>query len=454
MSRAVFLRVMSVLLCAAGAFVSYKLLALHVTGSSGSAWFEAVCKPGESGAGPDCAAVLASPHSYFPPKRPDEAPGTPHVPVAFLGLIYFAALGVWLAGVGRPSYRRRWFHLLPLAWILCGLMFSFRFTYVMFTVLDEWCPWCLLTHVLNLVIAVFVIALWPRALRRGQAEFAEDAVDEGVAHAAPRPAVHDSYPSWTRLLTTIGVVVVVLYGAYGQSGLLAVRKSNATLHQCLAAVSRIKGDTAKLVRNWQLAEKHEIPVRADDPVRTSSSADQNHIPVEIVIFSDFKCPSCRRVASILENEIKPLFGGQVRIVFKHYPLDRECNPRVSRTMHTEACAAARMAEAARLEGGNNAFWKVHDLFFDPNREPGGTKPSNVEKIAETLNIDADRLRKAVDSQEVTRRILDDITVARACDVVGTPAIYVSGKRVDPLAVTEIAFWRRLAKLLRKEAQKP
>ena len=93
------------LLGTVAAFDGHKLLALHVTGSSGSVWFEVTCKPVESGVGPDCAAVVASPHSYVPPKRADQAPGTPHVPVAFLGLACFAALGVWLAGVGRPSYQ-------------------------------------------------------------------------------------------------------------------------------------------------------------------------------------------------------------------------------------------------------------------------------------------------------------------------------------------------------------
>ncbi len=450
MSRAPILRVLSVLLCAAAAFVSYKLLVLHVTGSYGSDWFEAVCNPADGEAGPNCAAVLASPYSYFPPKRPDEASGTPHIPVAFLGLIYFAALGVWLYGIGRPSHRRRWLHLLPVVWVLCGLVSSFRFTYVMFTVLDEWCPWCMLTHVLNLMIAACVIALWPRALKRDLVESAEDEVEENIPHAPSTLAVNGLHPSLSRVVTTIGAIIVVLYGAYGQSGMLAVRKTNATLRQCMAAVSRIKGDTGRLVRNWQLAEKHDIPALPDDPARGPVDGDRRGVPIDIVVFSDFQCPSCKRFAPILEDAIKPLFAGRARLVFKHYPLDRECNPHVSRTMHPQACTAARIAEAARVVGGNEAFWKVHDLLFDPQREAGEAKPPNLDEIATALDLDADQLRQAVDSQEVTRRIRDDITLARACEVVGTPAVFVNGKRVDPLATTEIPFWKRLAALLKRK----
>ena len=141
-------------------------------------------------------------------------------------------------------------------------MFSFRFTCVRLTVMEERYPWCLLIHVLSLIIAACVIALWPRALMHSQAEFAEYAVDERLAHLPPRVALYGSYPSWTRVLTTIGVVVVVPYGAHRQSGSLTVRKTNPTLHQCLAAgypharspstwsfIREISGDTTMSLRS-------------------------------------------------------------------------------------------------------------------------------------------------------------------------------------------------------------
>ena len=30
-------------------------------------------------------------------------------------------LAVWLVGVGRPSYERRWIHLITAVWVMCGL---------------------------------------------------------------------------------------------------------------------------------------------------------------------------------------------------------------------------------------------------------------------------------------------------------------------------------------------
>ncbi|MFZ0708540.1 MAG: vitamin K epoxide reductase family protein [Terrimicrobiaceae bacterium] len=99
-------------LCAlVASVVCYQLVLRHVTGLSGPAWFELECsdKPGSAAAG--CTEVLASPYSYFPPKLGKNVPaGLPHIPVAFIGLMYYSTLLAWLVGVGRPAYAKRGLH--------------------------------------------------------------------------------------------------------------------------------------------------------------------------------------------------------------------------------------------------------------------------------------------------------------------------------------------------------
>ena len=101
----------AVLGCVAAAYVSSNLLEKHITGSSGVSWFEAGCSDDDEPGGADCAKVLASPYSYFPAKSTDPEPQnqhnhtrrvpdrTPHVPVAFLGLVYYSGLAVWFIGI-------------------------------------------------------------------------------------------------------------------------------------------------------------------------------------------------------------------------------------------------------------------------------------------------------------------------------------------------------------------
>lgn len=265
-------------------------------------------------------------------------------------------------------------------------------------------------------------------------------------------------------MCTIGVMAVVVYGNYGQSGLLAVRKTNITLKQCFAAVSRIKADTAKLVNNWRLADLQAIVIRPDDPVRTKAAADRES--VEMVVFSDFGCPSCRRFATLLDEQIEPLFDvlleeedpaaarGALKIVFKHYPLDTQCNAQAGRTVHASACKAARIAEAVRKVAGNDAFWEVHDLLFAQQLAERRQERYNIAGIADKLGLDAKRLSQEMESAAVTLRIQEDTILAKACGVRGTPAVFVEGRLVDPLAILEIEFWKAVVEQFKKETDTP
>ena len=47
--------------------------------------------------------------------------------------------------------------------------------------------------------------------------------------------------------------------------------------------------------------------------------------------------------------------------------------------------------------------------------------------------------------EVATRVAADIELARSCGVTGTPAVFLNGKRVDPIGIIEIGFWDEMAK---------
>src|SRR5207248_5596003 len=77
--------------------------------------------------------------------------------------------------------------------------------------------------------------------------------------------------------------------------------------------------------------------------------------VLVVKFNDFQCPACGQ--SYLQY--KPIFAkyeadhpGQVKLVLKDYPLNRDCNDNLGQTIHAAACDAAvavRLAPRARVE---------------------------------------------------------------------------------------------------------
>ncbi len=494
MSKWTFVQVIAVALSLAGAYVSFNLLAKHLTGAAGPAWFEAGCNPGDGGGGANCDAVLASPYSYWPPKKDDESKKTGHIPVAFLGLVYFSMLAVWLIGVGRPSPPRRWILLLPLFFIVGGLLGSARFLYIMFAMIDEWCPWCLLTHVINVAIAICVVLMWPRAQRvamnggcekgfsqqqgrsgsarqptrvsggaRPTASLDEAEVSTGESGAiAPAasgpingPATGPAHPSARLLLITLTAVVLVAFGQnemLGKVNMVGIaRNAKQGYDQCMVAVRRIQGDADKLTRNWQLADKRKFDLRPDDPTRISAPPGEK--TVEVVVFSDFECPSCKKLATFIERQAQPLFDGHLKLIFKHYPLCTDCNDRIKKTMHKHACFAAAAAEAARILGGNDAFWRAHDYMFG---HQGDLKRGKLTAgaIAAELGFGLVAFTEAMGSEEASTRIREDIDLAQSSEVVSTPTLFVSGRKVDTLARLVPEFWDRLAGFYWKSREGP
>lgn len=141
------------------------------------------------------------------------------------------------------------------------------------------------------------------------------------------------------------------------------------------------------------------------PVRGAPMA-----PVTVVEFSDFECPYCGQAHPILKRLLRE-HEGQVRLVFKHYPL----------SAHNNAINAARAAVAAQNQG---KFWEMHDLMFE-NQD--ALTEEDLESYAERLGLDVERFRADMRSEETQRRVESDRAQGRELGVSGTPTIFVNGR---------------------------
>lgn len=452
--------VLAVLFCATAALLSFHLLAIHLDGAPRPAWFVAGCSE-DSTLGSDCAAVLASPYSYWPPKTSNEPDGRPHVPVALLGLLYYSVLAIWLIGVGRVSFERRFWHVLPVALTTVGLLGSANFVAIMLTKIDEWCVWCLVTHALNVLVAVCLILMWPRRSTLPVEPTTTGKASLLVEAASREPKVWDRlssrslapHPSGRLIVTTLLAVWLALFGLVQFYGRAARTKQAIALKagydQCVATIKNITADSDLLLAMWLSAETYAVSVREDDPVRWSNpgapglAGREASQPLEAVVFSDLECRSCKRLARFLEKDVRPLFGGRLRLVFKHYPLNRDCNPATTTQLHKRACDGARMVEAARVLGGTEAFWEAHDYVFaqQDRFKRGGLSPADV---AASLGLDAGRFAEAMKSDAVLQRIAEDASEGKSYGVRSTPALFVSGRQVRVPARDDIRFWDKLA----------
>jgi protein-disulfide isomerase len=170
----------------------------------------------------------------------------------------------------------------------------------------------------------------------------------------------------------------------------------------------------------------KLDLRADDPVRGPKVA-----PVTVVVFSDFQCPFCSRVEPSLA-QLQAAYPGDVRIVWKHYPLP----------MHPEAMPAALASEAARQQG---KFWEMHDLMFQNQKQ---LSPAQYEAWAKSLGLDAQKYRQAASSPDTKARVEEDARLGQRYASQGTPTLYMNCRPIvgaQPYEVFKTAVDEELAR---------
>ena len=160
---------------------------------------------------------------------------------------------------------------------------------------------------------------------------------------------------------------------------------------------------------YELRYDPESAVEID--VSGAPSRGSQMAPVTIVEFSDFECPYCGRAHPIVQRVLRE-FEGSVRVVFKHYPL----------SSHPHAMPAARAAVAA---GNQDRFWEMHDLLFEHQQQ---LEPEHIERYAEQLDLDLERFRADLESEETQDRVDADKEAGRRAGVEGTPTFFINGRR--------------------------
>jgi len=131
--------------------------------------------------------------------------------------------------------------------------------------------------------------------------------------------------------------------------------------------------------------------------------------VTIVEFSDFECPYCREVQTTLKQVIDN-YGKDVRLVFKHLPLEG----------HRNSLPAARAAYCA---GEQDRFWQFHDALF-ASRD---LSPALFEEIATSLGLGMEKFRACLNSEQSRSAIVKDIESARLFRIDSTPSCIVNGR---------------------------
>ncbi len=440
MNRSRKLVLVALVLALAGAILCELLLRIHVEGQKGG-WLASVCGGEDQG----CDKVVNSSWGVFPPASSrGSAPAmigtdTPErvkgVPVAALGLFYFSCLAIWFAAVGRArGAGRSWLHGFVVVVCFGGVLGSVFYSTIMAVVIGAWCPLCLSAHVCNFLLLGCVVRIWFLERTHRKARHA----DSGKGKAPPTP-VHPTLSYATVVLVLIAAVCTAEWKGYRAAAVEAERDELAE------ALQGFRGDEEWLETSYYKSPKYYdnaaqrkrpsdliLNLRPDDPIiPTKWKGTRN----TLVMFSDIECPSCFRFEKRLKEEIRPLYSGHLRIVYKHNPLTN---------MHPNAMKGAQGLEAARLQV---KFWELHDLLLE-NRETLAS--FDYKAAAKQLGMNVDRFMRDMFSRAVADRIKEDVATAKSVGVGHTtPGVFLNGRNVNKRIRDLIAFWRNRSEDLKK-----
>ncbi len=153
--------------------------------------------------------------------------------------------------------------------------------------------------------------------------------------------------------------------------------------------------------------------------------------VTIVEWADFECTGCLGMKPLFELMIER-FPGQVRLVYKNFPLESK---------HPNAMGAAKAAVAGQNQG---KFWEMHKALFESQ---GSLAPQDLSRIAKKVGLDMVKFRADFSSPATAKDIKRDMDQAEALGLDGTPFIFINGRQ-PPIELFEPFFenfeeWVRL-----------
>ena len=174
-------------------------------------------------------------------------------------------------------------------------------------------------------------------------------------------------------------------------------------------------------RQWKTGEALGL-----DKPRSGSKGAANPV-LTIIEFADPLCPHCKDMGIVLGEFVKK-YPEKVRVIFRHYPLDIQCNSAMKRAFHVGACDLARAMECGEAQG---KFWPMHDAIFSQQevfmRNPVTEKA--IESLAATAGANAAQLIGCFRNQATLAKVKSDIAAGNKIKVTGTPTTIVNDRRL-------------------------
>ncbi|MEM4267875.1 MAG: thioredoxin domain-containing protein [Candidatus Woesearchaeota archaeon] len=137
------------------------------------------------------------------------------------------------------------------------------------------------------------------------------------------------------------------------------------------------------------------------------------LTITLVVYTDFACPPCRESWQVTQR-IKEDYKTSVDVQYKYFPLD------------STGLLMSVAAECAQQQG---RFEKYADMLFS---EPKSNK-EQLKTLAAEMNdqqFNMPQFSKCLDNEETKDVVLSDYNEGREKGVVGTPTMFVNGRKIE------------------------
>lgn len=171
-----------------------------------------------------------------------------------------------------------------------------------------------------------------------------------------------------------------------------------------------------LPRYWELVPDHmntELPHGLTENGHPWIGAQTPELT--IVEYTDYLCFQCRKMHYYL-REMVEAHPDKIRIVHRHFPIDKEFNPITKDDFHI---GSGKMSLLAIFAARKGKFWEMNDFLFGI---PRGRLP--LKEAAEATGLDPRELAWALKSPQVKALLAKDIYEGLQLGVTATPSYLI------------------------------
>lgn len=339
-----------------------------------------------------CATVAASSYSGF-----RGIPFLGDIPVALFGFTYYGLLAfLSYSGFKNPQESINSLRSVFLLSIL-GLVVDLALFAVSIFLVRAICPLCIFTYVLTLFLGIISFM----ELKK---------IEDGKSLWKIPELPFLKKESFNFLLIILFFITCGLAGGRAGSG---GTQMAATGDQSLIQ---------KKIDAYESAPKLNLDLN-DIPFSGDPKA-----PITIVKFADFNCGHCMHTSHLL-RQILQEYSGLVKVYYKNFPLDGNCNPIMSRkSPDSSSCIAAGASICAHKQSKFKPTYE--DIYTDTEK---GIRHSalSVLEIAKRNNLNIPNFTSCMGSKEVSDSIVRDVREAERINITSTPSLFINDRAIEP-----------------------